>query len=1291
MAPFMIVILLIVLTVQCTVITINNGGTDSDQCCKQGVCPCYTLSYALQNLSDNTIINITSSTVLDTITQMGSGAIQNITIVGNCVTISCNGEGAMLCESCNDITIEGIIWDNCGKHVRSSLEYSGLHFTSITNLKINNCTFENSRTGGIALYNTSGVIKIEKTHFISNIMSLQNLHARIYAALLMFYNSQDLNVTIVDSNFINNGYQTPTLNQQGNILVHGVAIQNSASSPIENINVIIESTSFVGNPRGVYFNWRACTASLYASNLTITNSIEEGLFVCMHGCEQATSFHGIQILSSKFSSNANALILVAEANIKPAEFVINSSTFDSNVVVKKWHPTAKGVLSISSSVSSVKANISNCEFLNNVNGAFGIDVAPRKPITECNYQHITITNTVVWNTTTYDDSNATDGSVSIVTVDTSAIIIVEKLTFEYNIYLKEDGTAFKISLIRGCDNPLIGTVNNITIRDSLFQRNAAVEGMATLRIIADEDFSYARNYFIQIVDSVFNDNLASYNIIYINADLTLTDGDVDIIASNFTNNIGNALYYFSSFNIRFSGIVQFANNTAANGAAIVFDTMSQIFFSERSNIYFTNNSVRLLGGAIYFFVYGDCTYITGYFAPLPNNSYVYFINNSADIAGSSIYFDVFVPRVCDANIDVSNNSLLDVPNMFRFSNPGDANFSFITSPYSIMLYPPAVPNNNTNSTFNSFYMQTSKMLGESVTFTAAVFDYFNHGAQPTTFHMKCDNCGSEYVLSKNQISIASSSLQEFHVFPTGSMDVINKSFINIILTSVLSPAYKQLNATLTVHLSSCQRGYHFDSSLVPPQCVCYPRSDIVRCNRGYSEIRIGYWVGYVSDQFTSSVCPNNYCNFAKREETSPGYFQLPRELNEQCSSHRIGVACGECSSGFTLAYVSPNCINSDECSAGITVLVIFLKIIYWVGVVSVVFVVMYFNNQVLSGYVYGIIYYYSIVDTLLGNNLYISEGAFQVVSIISSFAKLTPEVLGRLCFVKGLSGIDQHFIQYSHAVAVSLITLTVVVAARYSLRITHYISRCIIRVICLLILLSYTSLASTSLQLLRPLTFNDINDVHTFLSPEIKYFTGRHLIYAIIALFCELLVIGLPLMLLFEPLIRKKITLTRIKPLLDQFQGCFKDKHHWFAAYYLICRQVIILIVYVGNSNYYNMLFYLQTACIIIAMVHIWFQPYKSDLLNALDGIILMILVLVVNLNTFTFLSSVTIEIGLILVLFPILLYLLIVIRQLVIRYARNKSYHGQYEMNEFGSLQQNASRYVSIVTCSTKYFGITT
>jgi len=136
--------------------------------------------------------------------------------------------------------------------------------------------------------------------------------------------------------------------------------------------------------------------------------------------------------------------------------------------------------------------------------------------------------------------------------------------------------------------------------------------------------------------------------------------------------------------------------------------------------------------------------------------------------------------------------------------------------------------------------------------------------------------------------------------------------------------------------------------------VCYPHPDVVQCNKDYSEIRIGYWIGYVSVHYTSSLCPNDYCNFTKCEESSPGYFELPSKVDEQCSSHRTGVACGKCVSGYTLSYDSPNCINIDNCSAGMTVLVVVLTIIYWIVVVTVVFGVMYFNNRVLSGYVYGI-------------------------------------------------------------------------------------------------------------------------------------------------------------------------------------------------------------------------------------------------------------------------------------------------------------------------------------------------
>ena len=62
----------------------------------------------------------------------------------------------------------------------------------------------------------------------------------------------------------------------------------------------------------------------------------------------------------------------------------------------------------------------------------------------------------------------------------------------------------------------------------------------------------------------------------------------------------------------------------------------------------------------------------------------------------------------------------------------------------------------------------------------------------------------------------------------------------------------------------------------------------------------------------------------------------------------------------------------------------------------------------------------------------VSEVTSQLVSILSSFARLTPQVFGQLCFVRGLSGIDQQFIHYFHALAISLILLIIVLAARQS-------------------------------------------------------------------------------------------------------------------------------------------------------------------------------------------------------------------------------------------------------------------
>ena len=360
---------------------------------------------------------------------------------------------------------------------------------------------------------------------------------------------------------------------------------------------------------------------------------------------------------------------------------------------------------------------------------------------------------------------------------------------------------------------------------------------------------------------------------------------------------------------------------------------------------------------------------------------------------------------------------------------------------------------------------------------------------------------------------------------------------------------------------------------------------------------------------TVIFCPINYCNFTCCETTN-GYYHLSPVRVNQCRSHRSGTACGNCEEGYTLSFDSVECINVKNCTTGKTILVLALILLYWVAIITSVFSIMHFKIRI--GYFYAITYYYSVVDLLLNQNLYLSSALNTTINVMSSIAKITPQFLGKLCLITNMSGIDQHFIHYIHPIAVSIFLVMITVLARRSRRLSHFISKGIIHVICCLLLLSYTSLATTSLLLMRPLIFHDVDKVYAYVSPDIEYFHGRHLAYAIVAvLFIIVIVIGLPLLLAFEPFLNSKINFIKIKPLLDQFQSCYKDKYRCFAAYYMICRLVIITIIIANSSSDFVFQYLLITACVAMALIHHSLKPYSSSLLNVFDGIILHFLVLV--------------------------------------------------------------------------------
>ena len=789
---------------------------------------------------------------------------------------------------------------------------------------------------------------------------------------------------------------------------------------------------------------------------------------------------------------------------------------------------------------------------------------------------------------------------------------------------------------------------------------------------------------------------------FTNSTITFNETSMISFFNNKATQSGGVGYFKLNSKVLFGGLttVRFENNSALYGGAILANDHSNVMLTGNSNISFVNNEATQNGGAGYF--YTDCNFVVKQNTQLSftNNKALHggavCINDKVKLAfkeNSMVLFYINFATVGGGAIKVLNNSnvtlkdfininftkntaqyggavFLDTTavmvnncdqkcvdfrsNLAKFSSnsvyqdvDGSCNSSCInnriygisndliaTPPNVLKFYDPAICIDNDNDTqCNSYYVQNI-MLGSEIILPACVLDYYSNQINDSVqFLVNTDMHSKYFTNGPNEILISCDTFQGISIMSNQSLSTSSNFSINISLNVDRDANWKQISVTLIVGLSPCHPGFwQYPES---QKCACYNANDIVFCSGNSSTIKRGYWFGSVTGKPTITFCPINYCNFTCCETTN-GYYHLSPIRNDQCRSHRSGTACGSCTDGYTLSFDSAKCVNFESCTAGQTVLVILLTVIYWIVMAALVFAMMYYKVGI--GYLYSITYYYSIVDILLSQNLQASRGLYLTINIMSSFSKITPQFLGEFCLTTGMSGIDQQFIHYIHPSAAILILVVVSLLARKSRRVSTIISRGIIHVICLLLLLSYTSMASTSLLLIRSLRFHGIDKVYTYLSPDIEYFHDRHLAYGIIALLCTVtIVIGLPLLLTLEPFLNHKINFIKIKPLLDQFQGCYKDRFRCFAGYYMMCRLVIITIVIANSSNDIVANYMLIVTCGIIALIHVIIKPYNNEILNKLDGIILQLIVFAAALplsNDFD--SPLVITIAFILIILPL-------------------------------------------------------
>ena len=386
---------------------------------------------------------------------------------------------------------------------------------------------------------------------------------------------------------------------------------------------------------------------------------------------------------------------------------------------------------------------------------------------------------------------------------------------------------------------------------------------------------------------------------------------------------GGALYFTNRSDVSFSEIseVTFYNNEALHGGAMCSNN-SNIKFKNSSTVFFNGNTATMNGGGIkalndskivmmddttITFTNNTAEYGAAVFFDTTQSSMKFngsemcrisFINNNARIAGNSIYLDV--NKSC--NISCLTNRIVGV---------GINSISFIATPPSkLMLYNPAICIDNdmySNSDCGIYYLQ-NMMFGQDIIVPACVLDYYNQKPVDTIqFLVHSESNEDIFTRGPNEVLISCDTFQGISIIGNESLSKSTNYTMTIALNVDHTSDWKAISVNLIIQLSPCHPGFQYDKE--SQICECYNASDVVFCSGSTSSIKRGYWFGSVDGKPTITFCPINYCNFSCCD-TANGYYHLSPLRDNQCRSHRSGVACGSCTDGYTLSFDSTDLCTS---------------------------------------------------------------------------------------------------------------------------------------------------------------------------------------------------------------------------------------------------------------------------------------------------------------------------------------------------------------------------------------------
>ena len=769
--------------------------------------------------------------------------------------------------------------------------------------------------------------------------------------------------------------------------------------------------------------------------------------------------------------------------------------------------------------------------------------------------------------------------------------------------------------------------------DILFQENFAEKFAACILVVAPTVSNNLKTRVTLEKIKVFNNSLK--DALRSNAGMFVFENINEVIINGtstnpsiFSNNIGSVIQTHHS-NVYLNGYAIFSNNAAKFGSSFNMKA-SVLYFNEKVDIEFSNNSANVFGGVIN--IENRFMGISPYCALQLASKQNYVIGgNNAVVSGNFIYGTPLYGCYATKINGLVNNS--------RYYYEG---FSLSNSTSNGLLDISSMPRSY-HYCFSSYESTARLFPGKTVHLPFSAHDYFGNAVYSLvevsveTSNNRREFNNPDFSISNlekyqvlNERKKRSCSLVKITILCHRWENEIGDTFDAVVHISNLDSS---LMSSVMLEMFQCPIGFELDEH---GMCNCSSAVkaffNVIKfdgeCN--INKLTISYpiyftmmWLGKCS-QITNKtkcfaitgICPIDYCSsvfgYSKSMlNVSSELYMIVKTSNTSrtdtlCRPHRRGVLCGECEEGYSVVFGSGDC---KKCSNWWLLTIL----LYAIAGPLLIFFMYTFRLTLAHGTINGIIFYAQAanVNILPFINLF-PQNSLALTKFVVIFLSLLNLNLGfPLCFYDGMDELSKSGLGLAFPVYLLLIVTMVILMSRYSSWLSNKTSKFSVQVLVTIVHLSFSNLLIAIINIVKPVQIymddggKAKEHMVWYRNGNIDFGSHKHiLLIAVTSSIVSIFFIPyLCILIGGRYVIQTSFGAKYLRAAYEAIHGPYEEnKKYWFTL-----RLFLLIAMFLLFSSGISYLLYVLITLLLLStflFFQLHFRPFKKMFINVLDSTI---------------------------------------------------------------------------------------